>query len=978
MTSSPLAGHRPRFSLTWRVMTLSSLLLLALVSLFTWLGHENLTRQFQESRTQHHMRQQQAIQLALRRSLDNLRQLAGLVAASPRLGPALETDEPVLIKAALASQWPTLQLETGIDEILVFDAAGVGMGTWGEQIQSHRPLQAWVDEVMDTERPLTALRCSTDCRQYAAVPVLVEGKSVGLVILSRSLADVIRQARAVSNSEVALLVTSGMPAQGLPAERYLQDWNGHLVALTQQEESLPVLKQASPMSSVHGLTQAPLYLSHEGRQLEIAAVRMEEDADQRSTGHFLLVSDITAQLRAINQDTRTLLVVGLIGWLAAELLLLVILLRPMARLRRIAGVLPTLARGGFAEVRSAIPSVERRLPDEIDVLEHTTLALSRQLEELEGEVQARGDQLAERVDELARERDFVGRLLDTARVFIIAQDARGRITLVNDYTLTVLELDEQLLIGRHFNDIFEAPDASPVGPLETGPLQEERTLLTQDFRQHTIAWYHAPLPAGKDGRQERISVGLDITERKAAEARLTWLAERDPLTALYNRRFFQDAVLQALQRSPRGAVLMLDLDQFRDVNELSGHQAGDRLLRDVAETLSRNLAHEGVIARLGGDEFAVLLEGADGDRAVKVAQLCNQLLDGLGFMAEGRRHRAIASIGIALFPMHGNNPVDLMASADVAMYKAKESGLQRWHLLSTLESAKDELQERVYWVERLRRALQDDDFMLMVQPIVRLEDRDVKHYEVLIRMREADGHLVSPANFIPVAERNGMIVQLDRWVLHHSLLALRQLQEQGISLAVNLSGQSLHDKGLEQFLADELTTSGADPHHLILEITETAAVTDFSTARGVLQAIRDLGCRTALDDFGVGFSSFHYLGQLPVDYIKIDGSFIRSLKLSTDSRVIVRAIADIAAGFGKQAIAEFVDQESLIPILHEYGITYGQGFHLGRPKSLLETFGEDVPFRSDEKCCKKGSIAGPAGGLVTAKAISSQGKFHDN
>jgi EAL domain-containing protein (putative c-di-GMP-specific phosphodiesterase class I) len=181
-------------------------------------------------------------------------------------------------------------------------------------------------------------------------------------------------------------------------------------------------------------------------------------------------------------------------------------------------------------------------------------------------------------------------------------------------------------------------------------------------------------------------------------------------------------------------------------------------------------------------------------------------------------------------------------------------------------------------------------------------------------------------------------VQIDRWVLRHSLKALSQIQEQGITLAVNLSGQSLHDEGLKQYLADELVASGADPHNLILEITETAAVTDFSTARGVLQAVRDLGCRTALDDFGVGFSSFHYLGQLPVDYIKIDGSFIRSLLVSPDSRVIVRAIADIAAGFGKQAIAEFVDQEALIPILKSYGITYGQGFHLGRPTPLKTTF----------------------------------------
>ncbi|MDR5865317.1 bifunctional diguanylate cyclase/phosphodiesterase [Halomonas koreensis] len=936
MTAPPSFRTRRSLSLTWRVIALSSLLLLVLVSLFTWIGHQNLTRQFEQSRMQHHARQQREIDLALRRSEETLRQLATLAAASPRLGPSLQAADAEGIRDALRPQWPSLQLDAGVDEILVLDAQGRTLAGWGEgQSDNHRPLEAWTDRVMSTEMPVTTLRCAAGCRQYAAVPVLVEGASVGLVVLSRSLADVIRQARSVSGSEIALIV-SDRPAEGAePDARRLDDWQGRVLALTRQADGPALLREAAHRTSLEALTEGPLRLRHAGRLEELTAARLEEDRDRRGTGYFLLISDITEQVRAIDQDTRLLLGAGVSGWLAAELLLLVILLGPMGRLRRVAAVLPTLARGGFEQARDTIPQQASRLPDEIDVLEDTTLELSRQLEQLEREVQARGEQLAERVDELARERDFVGSLLDTARVFIIAQDGAGRISLVNAHALSVLGVHEDMLIGRRFDDIFPLPGRSPVAASRDAE-QEERGLLTPEGREHTIVWYHAPLPSGEAHSLARISVGLDITERKAAEGRLTWLAERDPLTELYNRRYFQEAIQQALNADVGGAVLLLDLDQFKDVNELSGHHAGDRLLREVASLLQFHLGHHHCIARLGGDEFAILLRGVDADRAIAIARQCNQLLEGLHFTAGGRRHRAVASIGIAQYPLHGETPADLMASADVAMYKAKEHGPQRWHLLSTLENAKDELQQRVYWVERLRRALQDDDFVLMAQPIVRLEDRDVKHYEVLVRMREEDGSLVSPAHFIPVAERNGMIVELDRWVLRHSLRALCSLQERGISLSVNLSGQSLHDKGLEQFLAEELASSGADPHHLILEVTETAAVTDFSTARGVLQTMRDLGCRTALDDFGVGFSSFHYLGQLPVDYIKIDGSFIRSLTLDPDNRVIVQAIADIAAGFGKQAIAEFVDQEPLVPLLRDYGITYGQGYHLGRPRPLEE------------------------------------------
>ena len=928
-----------RLSLTWRVIALSSLLLLALVSLFTWLGHENLTRQFQESRNQHHERQQREIHLALTRSSENLRQLAGLTAASASLGSPLQAGNTIDVEQALNSQWPALQLEAGIDEILIINTRGQVLGKWGfGNAEAQLPILSWVQRVMDTERPLTTLRCAVSCQQFAAVPVLVEGESVGMVVLSRSLADVTRQAKEVSGSEVALLVTGAAEDSNITAPRQLKAWNGYLLALTSEEQSLAPLQRAAEAATVDRLIEAPLRFEHTGRYLELSAVRMEESSEHSNSGYFLLISDITEQINAIHNDTRILLFVGVLGWIAAELLLLIILLGPMARLRRVAGLLPILASGQFSDIRSALPNHRHRIADEIDILEVTTLELSHQLERLESEVQERGNQLAERIDELAQERDFVNSLLDTAQVFIVAQDSAGRISLVNEYTQLMLGEREASLLGRTFVDVFEAgvTTANTVAL----PQQEEKTLRTPDHHLHTIAWYHAPLHTGNEEPVSRISVGLDITERKAAEARLTWLAERDPLTELYNRRYFQHALQIAIERSAtaKGAVLLLDLDQFKEINELSGHHVGDKLLREVADILFHKLGRRGVIARLGGDEFSLLLEDTNADQAVTVAQYIVQLLDGIGFVVGERRHRVTASIGIALFPTHGNTPADLMASADVAMYKAKESGLQHWHLLSKAENAKDELQDRVYWVERIRSALEADSFELMVQPIIRLEDQDIKHYEVLLRIRNADGSLVSPAHFIPIAEQSGQIVLIDRWVVRHSLKALSQLQDQGITFAVNLSGQSLHDEGLKQYLAEEITASGADPHHLILEVTETAAVTDFSAARGVLQAVRSLGCRTALDDFGVGFSSFHYLGQLPVDYIKIDGSFIRSLLISPDSRVIVRAIADIAKGFGKQTIAEFVDQEALLPILKGYGITYGQGYHLGKPTKLTEEF----------------------------------------
>lgn len=930
MNLAPRSTPRHRLSLTWRVIALSSLLVLGLVVVFSWIGHTNLTRQFEETRDQNAARQASEIRLTLRRSEEDIRQLASLVAAAQGLGPALARRTGETLLESLDPQWPTLQLESGVEEILLFDAEGRRAAEWGKaQAERDQPIQYWVRQVLESETPLTALRCSSDCRQYAAVPILMEGSSAGVVILSRSLADVMRQTHQFAEGDVALLITDGLQASGSSGERMLPRWHGQLIAQTGQHESLSALHQASKEISLGALTDRPYRFRHAARDIEVSAVRMDEDGDRRTTSYVLFTNDITDQIRAIRQDTRTLTTIGLAGWVAAELLLLAILLSPMARLRRISSTLPSLAQGEFAQARSAIPSPDSRLTDEIDILEGSTLRLADQLEALEKEVRSRGDQLAQRVDELAHERDFIGSLLDTARVFIITQNADSRIALVNDYALSVMSVPESSLLRRLFEDVFGKEELALAG--NDGRSQEERPLVTADGKRHTIAWYHAPLPSASGEAPGRISVGLDITERKAAEARLTWLAERDPLTGLYNRRYLRELLEDAIQQSSSGALLLLDLDQFKDVNELSGHQAGDQLLRKVSGVLSEELGHRGHLARLGGDEFALLLLGADETLATRIAQQVNQILATVVHEVGERRHRVGASVGIALFPVHGDNSIDLMASADMAMYKAKASNSQRWHLLSTLADARGELQERVYWEERIHRALEEDAFELMAQPIVRLEDRSIRHYEALLRIHDERGGLISPGTFIPVAERSGQILKIDRWVIRKALQTLARLEDQRISLAVNLSGQSLHDDGLRQFLADEIAVSGANPHNLILEVTETAAVTDLSTARGVLQSLRELGCRTALDDFGVGFSSFHYLSQLPVDYIKIDGSFIRNLTLDPDSRVIVKAISDIATGFGKQAIAEFVDREELIPLLQSYGIVFGQGFHLGRP-----------------------------------------------
>ncbi|MDJ0739850.1 MAG: EAL domain-containing protein [Gammaproteobacteria bacterium] len=433
----------------------------------------------------------------------------------------------------------------------------------------------------------------------------------------------------------------------------------------------------------------------------------------------------------------------------------------------------------------------------------------------------------------------------------------------------------------------------------------------------------------------RLSDDLEgaLSARVEAEQNLVWLADHDPLTNLYNRRRFQEVFDRMLALSVRyrrtGALLFLDLDQFKYVNDLSGHQAGDSLLLLVASSLRDAIRHTDVLARLGGDEFALVLPEGGTEQAVITANKLQHDLRKVEFTTNGHTHKISCSIGITLFPDHGTDLNDLLSNADMAMYQAKEAGGGRWHLYSPDEQAKELLASRAKWRERISRALADDALELHFQPIFDIRARRVTRYETLVRMRADDGSLIFPDKFIPVAEQSGQIREIDRWVIRRSIELLSE--RSGLSLSVNLSGRVLDDPGLLEWFHNELQLSGIDPAALIVEITETAAVANVQDAIAFMREIKHLGCRFALDDFGSGFASFAYLRELPVDIVKIDGAFIQNLASSSEDQLFVKALTDVAKGLGKTTIAEFVENAETLDLLASFGVDYAQGYHIGRP-----------------------------------------------
>jgi diguanylate cyclase (GGDEF)-like protein/PAS domain S-box-containing protein len=423
---------------------------------------------------------------------------------------------------------------------------------------------------------------------------------------------------------------------------------------------------------------------------------------------------------------------------------------------------------------------------------------------------------------------------------------------------------------------------------------------------------------------------IDITDRREVEDQLVHQAEHDPLTDLLNRRGFRRIVAGHLAGPGGGAIMLLDLDHFKAVNDLHGHRAGDRILEAAARVLRECVRAGDATARLGGDEFAVLLPHADADQARAAAtRLLAALADPLRFPADLGTHAVTASIGVAMLSAAIQGPDDALVAADLAMYDAKAAGRNRFALFGENGSAASGTRDRLETVERIRAALAEDRFVLAAQPIRCVRTGAVVHHELLLRMREPDGRELPPGAFLGVAEEFGLIREIDLWVTRAAIAILER--HRGLVFHVNLSGLSVGDELLLAAIRSELERTGVDPRRLVFEITETAAVSNVGAARVFAEALTSLGCRLALDDFGAGFSSFIYLKQLPFDVLKIDGEFVRQCTTTPADRVILEALVHTAAGLDKRTVAEFVEDQETEDLLRELGVDLVQGYHVGRP-----------------------------------------------
>lgn len=534
-------------------------------------------------------------------------------------------------------------------------------------------------------------------------------------------------------------------------------------------------------------------------------------------------------------------------------------------------------------------------------------------------------------------------LVETAHDLVFSIDTQGRWTYLNDATRRIYGYEPEEMLGSNFIEIqapesYERDMAAFARVLEGHELlQYETTHLDKEGNQRYICFNTKPL-FDNNGKVVRITgTARDVTEQKIFERELTYQAQHDTLTGLYNRNYFQQELQRLISRVARSgaecALLYLDLDQFKYVNDTLGHAAGDRLLLECTNLLKANIREGDLLARFGGDEFTILLYNLDQAATERVAENLRKLFESYRFMDSGKTFNVTSSIGITLINSETASVDEVMSQADLACNISKTQGRNCVHMYKPSDYEKSGMAEDIGWATRVRDAIDKDRFTLAYQPIMSLHDEQVTDYEVLLRMTTEHGDQIMPSGFMPSAERFGLIHQVDRWTVRQAIhkLAAHHENSNFIRFAINLSGHAFDDSELLPMINSLLRETRLEPSALTFEITETAAIADMQSAMRFIGELKDIGCQFALDDFGSGFCSFTYLKHLPVDKLKIDGSFVQNLAHTHVDQAMVRSMNQIAHALGKQTIAEFVENQASLDLLKQYGVDYAQGNYLGKP-----------------------------------------------
>lgn len=554
---------------------------------------------------------------------------------------------------------------------------------------------------------------------------------------------------------------------------------------------------------------------------------------------------------------------------------------------------------------------------------------------------------------LAEEKERAQVTLQSIGDAVITTDTSGTISYINPVAEKITGWDLQDAIGKPLHDVFyvvsEISRMRVESPVERClrdqciiDMNERLLLLSRAGQEYCIEDSAAPMRNYDGDVIGAVLVFHDVTKTKAMSQQLVWQATHDALTGLLNRNHFESHLRRLLvdteKNQTQHAMLYLDLDQFKLVNDTCGHVAGDELLRQLSRLLQSELRDSDYLARLGGDEFGILLEKQGHDEVNEVAERLRKVVEEYVFVWKEKSFRVGISIGVVNVDSESITLTDVLSKADMACYIAKDSGRNRIHIHTPDDEEIALRHGEMHWVAKINEALESDSFVLYMQEIKSLTNNATRHYEILIRLESA-GEIIMPMAFIPAAERYNLMPKLDRWIVAHTFKWLREEGKEydGI-LTINLSGATLSDKEFLSYVISELSHSDISSSQICFEITETAAIANLTSAIVFIEEIKRHGASFALDDFGSGLSSFNYLKNLPVDYLKIDGSFVRDIDRDLVSYTMVESICHVGRVMGLKMIAEYVETAAILRKVEELGIDYAQGYGIHRPEPLSNMY----------------------------------------
>lgn len=948
--SRQLASRKIRLSLAWKAILLPSIILTFVFLGVSLMLETHLQQSFENARERAREATTQQLRRVLEDATTRMLETVELLPALQGMAAAIRGHDRAAVAEQLTAHWPFLQFDRGLSQIQIYDDRAelftrVGYvkndAIWQTKLAPH------LQRAHRDEAPQTVIDCAEDCFHIVISPLLIDGRHAGTVLVARPLIESILEFQNIITPDIGILINPNdtdskthLPRRIVPLLMAFERRAADLKLIANALSDLPDWPDAhTPFRAQTGTTVREAYL-----------IPLQFD-EHDTNDHLVLIDDISRDLQDVQRVVYGTRMATIAGIAIAILTLLAVLWRPTSRLRAAANALPLIPQRQYEQARAHLNAVSRSslIHDEIDTLTATILDVTDELESLLTVIRTQ-------MDDLACERDFAENLLDTIEIIILTLDDEGRIVSVNRHGEKAIGQSEAELKGMFLDDLLSEPEAENMiatvldvlSGSDPRPIQHEALLTATGKIDRHVVWAHSRI--GKMARNGAVilSAGLDITEHREAQERMSWLNDHDALTALINRRrseaAIQAAIQDALDNDRHGALLLLDVDNFKDINDTSGHETGDRLLRLIADALrawleTNPISRSATLGRVGGDEFIMLLPDIGKVDAMYTAERLLETLNSLRVQGAAANHPVMVSAGITLFPEHGADAHELLSHADMAMTHAKASGRGQWHLFSLRDDIHNDIADRVYWRERIDHALTHERFKLYFQPMLALADNQIHHYEVLLRMLDENDAIVPPDKFIPIAERSGLISRIDRFVIEHALRQHMQLSAKhpNLTLSINLSAKAFEDAILTDVLAATIARYNVDPAHLIFELTETAALADTVNARKLMDRLRNIGCLFALDDFGVGFTSFHYLTELPVDIVKIDGAFVRGISQNRTSQLIVEALVGVSNGLGITTIAEFVESAETLETLRSLGVNMAQGFHIGRPQPYLLT-----------------------------------------